>query len=268
MFECVINVSEGTDLDLLDVLRRSCATSCRDLHHDAFHNRSVFTLINSEAELVSDVRQLLTTAFSLLDLSTHHGVHPRLGVVDVVPFVALHEEDQPKAVALRDEMAAWISETFEVPTFLYGTAAPTLPALRKGAFATIAPSFGPPVAHPKWGAVCVGDRPVLLAWNIWLEGVSLSEAKAIAADIRQLGVRALGLPTGDFVQVSCNLTDPRHVGPGRVFDQVAGLLPATGRIHHCELVGLAPAEVLSNEDPQRWSLLGLDRAHTIEGRTA
>ncbi len=105
MFECVINLSEGRDAPLLGELRASAGTSLRDLHADPFHNRSVFTLINSAQELVPDVHALLRRAFATLDLSRHEGVHPRFGVVDVVPFVALEPEDPEEAVELRDRTA-------------------------------------------------------------------------------------------------------------------------------------------------------------------
>ena len=111
--------------------------SLRDLHADAFHNRSVFTLINDPEPLVGDVRALIGAAFKTLDLRAHEGVHPRFGVVDVVPFVALEPDTPSRAIELRDDTAQWISDTFDVPVFLYGPvdgAVRTLPDVRQHAF--------------------------------------------------------------------------------------------------------------------------------------
>ncbi len=269
MFECVINISEGRNLDLLDVLRVAAGASLRDLHADAFHNRSVFTLINDHEPLIRDVRALIGDAIGSLDLRAHEGVHPRFGVVDVVPFVALEPENPSRAVVLRDETARWIGETFDVPVFLYGPvdgATRTLPEVRTRAFGELAPDFGPVAASPTSGAVAVGARPILVAWNLWLSGVSRDETRVIVKSIRRREVRALALRTGEQMQVSCNLIDPLVVGPGRVYDEVAALLPEGGAIDRAELVGLVPRALLDLEARSRWSQLGLSDDQTIERR--
>ena len=107
MLECVLNISEGRNLDLLGELSGPAGQSLRDRHSDLFHNRAVFTLINDAEALTSDVRALISASFHTLDLRTHEGVHPRFGVVDVVPFVALDPESPARAVELRDETARW-----------------------------------------------------------------------------------------------------------------------------------------------------------------
>ncbi len=267
MFECVINLSEGRDAPLLDELRATAGGSLRDLHADAFHNRSVFTLINDASQLARDVRALLGAAFTSLDLTRHEGVHPRFGVVDVVPFVALEPEDPNEAVALRDETAQWIADSFNVPVFLYGPvdgAIRTLPEVRRMAFRTLKPDKGPESAHATLGASAVGVRGLLVAWNLWLSGVTLNEARAIARAIRSLEVRALAFQVGDQVQVSCNLVAPLLVGTSAVFDRVTSLLPARGTVARAELVGLAPRALLAMEDRTRWSQLDLSEQRTIE----
>jgi glutamate formiminotransferase / 5-formyltetrahydrofolate cyclo-ligase len=269
VFECVINISEGRNLALLDELRTSAGASLRDRHADASHHRSVFTLINDPEPLVRDVRALIGAAFEALDLRNHEGVHPRFGVVDVVPYVALDPEMPSRAVDLRDETARWIGETLDVPTFLYGAldgADRSLPEVRKQAFRELWPDFGPQSPSPKLGAVAVGARPILVAWNIWLSGVSRDATRVIAKAIRRTEVRSLALRAGEHMQVSCNLIDPMVVGPGIVYDDVAALLPPSGAIDRCELVGLVPHSLLDAEEPRRWSQLGLSEDQTIESR--
>ncbi|MFZ1063129.1 MAG: hypothetical protein WAN30_06615 [Acidimicrobiales bacterium] len=267
MFECVPNLAEGRNLTVLDDLSASAGASLRDRHHDPAHHRSVFTLINDPEPLERDVRTLVERAFTALSLVEHAGVHPRFGVVDVVPFVALDPDERPRARAMRDRTASWIARTFEVATFLYGPLADgstrTLPDVRRLAFGELAPDFGPGEPSAKHGAVAVGERPVLVAWNIWLARTSLAEARALAREVRNPSVRALGFRVGDEVQVSCNLLDVTACPPSTVYDQVARLAGAS-RISRTELVGLFPRALLEREDPRRWSQLDLSPERTIE----
>ena len=271
MFECVINISEGRDLEVLGRLSRRAGSSLRDRHSDVFHHRSVFTLINDAPDLERDVRGLIDAALADLSLEGHEGVHPRLGVVDVVPFVALDPADFAEAVALRDRTAAWIAAAHHLPVFLYGPvegSERTLPFVRAHAFGDLAPDLGPARPDPRRGAVVVGARDILVAWNLWLTGVSLEEARALAGLVRGPGVRALGLRVGELVQVSCNLFDVKLARPSLVYDLVAEHLPRTGAIERAELVGLIPQSLLRDEDPGRWAQLGLGEAVTIESRLA
>jgi glutamate formiminotransferase len=271
LFECVINVSEGRRLDVLDELSRAAGASLRDHHSDAVHNRSVFTLIHERDALRSDVRNFVGATMENLDLHHHAGVHPRFGVLDVVPFVALDDAQGDKALALRDETASWVAERFHVPVYLYGPlddgSTRTLPEVRREAFRTLMPDFGPDDADPALGASAIGARGVLVAWNIWVRDCALEDARAIAKAIRRLEVRALAFTVGDFVQISCNLIQPNVVGPSVVYDEVQKLLKS-GVIDHAELVGLVPESVLRAEDSSRWAQLGLSEATTIETRLA
>jgi glutamate formiminotransferase len=184
VFECVVNVSEGRHVDVLDELSSSAGASLRDRHSDPFHNRSVFTLVNERRGLERDVRALIRSAFAVLDITRHEGVHPRFGVVDVVPFVALEPAQAAGARVLRDDTAGWIAETFGVPCFLYGEVdgrLRTLPDVRRAAFKGLPPDRGPARPAPRLGAVAVGARPVLVAWNLWLQNVSILQAKQIDA---------------------------------------------------------------------------------------
>jgi glutamate formiminotransferase / 5-formyltetrahydrofolate cyclo-ligase len=271
LFECVLNLSEGQRLTLLDELSEAAGPSLRDRHNDAVHNRSVFTLINEPDALIHDVHALVTLAMHLLDLEPHAGVHPRFGVVDVVPFVALDAARSDEAKVLRDESAAWIATTFTVPVFLYGPlndgTTRTLPEIRRGAFRALSPDLGPDEPNIHLGASAVGARSVLVAWNICLRDTSLAEAKEITTQVRGPGVRALAFEVGDVVQVSCNLIDPYNVGPSLVYDNVERLLKS-GTIERCELVGLAPEAVVRATDSARWEQLGLSLEATIEARLA
>jgi glutamate formiminotransferase len=271
LFECVVNISEGWRLDILDQLSQVAGTSLRDRHTDAAHARSVFTLIHDHDELLSDVHALITKALALIDLRGQWGVHPRLGVVDVVPYVALEDWRADEALGLRNETAAWIGRDLDVPVFLYGPlrdgSIRTLPEVRKHAFGALAPDFGPPQASAESGACAVGARGPLVAWNIWGSGITLEEGKRVAKALRTREVRTLAFPIKEFVQISCNLIEPFSVGPAQVYDQVVPLL-GEGQIDHCELVGLIPEEVVTAIDRARWEQLGLSLESTIEARLA
>jgi glutamate formiminotransferase len=271
LFECVLNVSEGRHQEAIDALSLAAGLSLRDQHSDRAHNRSVFTLIDDPDELRRNTHAFIVATMKRLDLRDHEGVHPRFGVLDVVPFVALDRRQALEAEILRDETAMFVANTFEVPVFLYGKLADgsfrTLPDVRRRAFATLTPDYGPREPDVRRGASAIGARPILVAWNLWLRGISLGEGNDIVKAIRSKEVRALAFQIGDFVQVSCNLIDPWEVGPSRVYDQVASLLRG-GTIDHAELVGLLPREVLEREDSKRWEQLGLSEHQTIESRLA
>jgi glutamate formiminotransferase/glutamate formiminotransferase/formiminotetrahydrofolate cyclodeaminase len=272
VFECVVNISEGRDTDVLRQLARASGASLRDVHADEYHHRSVFTLINEPGDLQYDVRSLIGAAFERLDLTTHDGVHPRFGVVDVVPFVALEPEGSPEALAMREELAQWIASSYNVPVFFYGQlddgTIRSLPDVRRGAFTSITPDAGPSSPSRRLGSVALGVRPILVAWNIWLQNVTLQDARRIASAVRQGAVRSLAFSLGEFVQVSCNIIDANAATLSSVYDQVLGILPRGGRVDHCELVGLLPASMLESEDPSRWGELGIARELTIEARLA
>jgi glutamate formiminotransferase len=282
--ECVLNVSEGRDETVLARLRRAGGAEVLDLHRDADHHRSVLTL-GGETEVVEAAARAVTAAAAeLLDLGPHRGAHPRFGVVDVVPFVPLGPPDDARerataveppsmagAVAARDRFARWAGEVLEVPCFVYGPlpdgSVRTLPEIRRSAFVGLAPDAGPSLPHPRLGAVAVGARRLLVAYNLWVAGVGVDRAKAVAAAIRSPDVRALGLALGHSLQVSCNLVRPERVGPAQLYDEVAARIAAEGgRVERAELVGLVPMSVLEATPEERWAQLDLGPASTIERR--
>jgi len=268
--ECVVNVSEGRDDRMLAELASECGPFLLDLHKDADHHRSVFTIAGGAEEVQLSVRALASAVVERVDVSLHGGAHPRIGALDVVPFVSLvagAEEsdliDGPDAPAIesRDRFAKWAGATLGLPCFLYGPER-TLPVLRRTAWKGLLPDFGPVAPHPSAGAVAVGARRVLVAYNLWLAVPDADAGRRVAAALRGPHVRTLALQLGDSVQVSCNLIDPWIAGPGAVFDAVASQV-AVGR---AELVGLLPRGVLLGEPRHRWKELDLDPSRTIEAR--
>lgn len=267
MLECVVNVSEGKDLNTLNALVAAITTATPgtflDLHSDPDHHRSVFTMLGEHAP-----RALTTAALSRLDMNTHSGVHPRIGVVDVVPFVPLDDATIHDAVRARNDFATWAAEEFNIPVFLYGPER-SLPDVRRHAWKDLMPDVGPRQAHHSAGAMCVGARELLVAWNVWLSGISLSATREIAADVRTQDIRTLGLQVGNHTQVSVNLVNPLTTGPDIAYDAIADRARRVGaHIVRSELVGLAPAAMVRSIDPQRWADLDLDEERTIESRRA
>ena len=251
-----MNLSEGRDREVLGELAAVAGPDLLDVHADRHHHRAVFTLVGTEAP-----RAVTRLAVEALDLRGHDGVHPRFGVVDVVPFVALAGSTFADALAARDAYAQWAAETMGLPCFTYGPER-TLPELRRGAFTTLLPDFGASVAHPTAGAVAAGARPPLIAYNLWLAEPDLALARSIARTVRGPNVRALGLQVGQSVQVSMNLIAPDLLGPADAYDLVARL----AAIDRAELVGLLPAAVLDRIEPPRWAQLDVATDRTIEWR--
>ncbi len=259
MLECVINISEGRSEDTLRQLASSAAAALLDVHTDADHHRSVFTLAGPDVERAA--RSLARQAIGSIHLDNHVGQHPRIGVVDVVPFVPLDGSTLQDAEAARDRFAEWLAKSLEVPAFLYGHNR-SLPEVRAGAFVSLQPDMGPLLPHPSAGACAVGAREVLVAYNLWLDDVTLGETKRLAKELRRPGLRALALSMNGSPQLSCNLTAPFSLGPGAVYDLVA----ERAAIKTAELVGLMPGAVLAKEPVERWQQLDIGPDRTIEAR--
>jgi len=277
--ECVVNVSEGRDDRVLARLCDAAAAVLLDLHRDPDHNRSVLTLAGRPHVVADAARGLARTAVELIDLRRHEGVHPRVGALDVVPFVPyalgdLPPRDLTTAAELRDKFADWLAAELDVPSFLYGPlpsgGTRSLPDLRRLAFAPpqeggLEPDAGPPAPHPTAGATAVGARPVLVAYNVWVS--SLETARAVTPRVRSEHVRALALAVDGRAQVSCNLVDPAFFGPARLYDAVAAVVDEVGgEIEGAELVGLIPSAILAKVSPGRYTELGLSPETTIESR--
>jgi len=212
-------------------------------------------------------RRVATVAIERIDLATHDGVHPRLGAVDVVPFVPLDGSTLDDALRARDHLMTWLADEHQVPSFLYGPER-SLPEVRRRAFRDLLPDRGPPRPHPTAGATCAGARPVLVAFNVWVDDLDVPEARRVASAIRRPALRTLGLAVGDRVQVSMNLVAPDELGPDAAYDLVVDQLGGRGSGVRAELVGLVPRRVLDAVDPARWEQLDLGPDRTIEARLA
>lgn len=272
LLECVVNVSEGQDERVLSELQAQCGAALLDVHRDPHHNRSVFTLAGASQLVEAATRDLSRAVVRLLDLDRHTGAHPRIGVLDVVPWVALEgwpvRDASPgpgrdRAREARDSFARWAAGQLDLPVFLYGPER-SLPELRRGAWRSLRPDLGPATAHTTAGAVAVGCRPLMVAYNLWLADDDMPHARAVAASIRSPQVRALAFSLGGRAQVSCNLVAPLAFGPAGIWDQVAHVVP----VARAELVGLVPAAVLEAVPRERWAQLGLSPGCTIEERLA
>jgi glutamate formiminotransferase / 5-formyltetrahydrofolate cyclo-ligase len=286
VLECVVNVSEGRDRGALAAIARSTGAALLDVHCDADHHRSVFTLGGDDEAVEAATRSLAAAVVAKLDISHHSGAHPRIGALDVVPFVALDGVPTPKAtseeapgdafrpdgawltdgslqrsVEARDRFATWAADTLKLPCFCYGPEQ-SLPDVRRGAWRDLFPDRGPDVPHPTAGAAAVGARRVLVAYNLWLAKPDIGAARRIAAEIRRPDLRTLGLAVGSEIQVSCNLVAPWTVGPAAVYDAVA----ARAEVARAELVGLVPRSIVDAVPRSRWEQLDLDLDTTIEAR--
>jgi glutamate formiminotransferase len=278
--ECVINISEGRDPAVIDELAAAGGDQLLDVHSDAVHHRSVLTLAGDLTDVEAAARRVATAAVSTIDLTAHHGVHPRLGTVDVVPFVPLvdaHGIITPweAVVAARDAYAAWSGDTLGVPCFVYGPER-SLPDVRRGAFTSLATDTGPPAPHPTAGATAVGARDVLIAYNVWIEALPdrgdhgddvVAVARRLAGQLRRPGLRTLGLAVDGAAQVSCNVVDTDLVTLTDIYDAVEAGAGAEGYTSlRGELVGLLPQSALSAVPESRWAALGLAAEDSIEFR--
>ena len=271
--ESVVNLSEGRSPEFLKQLTEASASCLLDLHSDRDHHRSVATLAGTDEDLLASLLALCELAAESLSLEDHDGVHPRLGVIDVVPFIVLGDRPPSDAVKLRDHFAEFVAARFAIPVFLYGALARggerSLPELRKRAFVDLAPDFGPPEPHQRAGAICAGARDVLVAWNLMLEGIDLAQAKAIASAIRGPAIRALAFELPEGIQISLNLIDPLRLGPAEAYDLIVkAAAERGGGPGAAELVGLVPEAVLLGCPETRWAQVDLGPDRTIEARFA
>ena len=273
MLECIPNVSEGRRPEIVEALadevRSVGGVRLLDRSSDWSHHRSVFTFVGEAPAVERALLRLFARAVSLVDLRTHRGVHPRVGAVDVVPFVPLTGSSMADAVAAARLVGAAMAADYGVPVYLYEEAAirperRRLEAIRKGGFEALAqkmttpewaPDFGPLVPHPTAGASVVGARRSLIAFNVTLATDQLEVARQIARAVRTSSgglpaVKAMGVALEDrgVVQVSMNLTDHTQTSMVDAFDAVRREAARRGvSVLESELVGLAPAAALDAE---------------------
>jgi glutamate formiminotransferase / 5-formyltetrahydrofolate cyclo-ligase len=253
----VPNISEGRDRAVIEAIAPAFGLPVLNIHSDPDHHRTVFTVAGAPGELAPAVTAAAHMATATIDISAHDGLHPRIGALDVAPIVFLSDADRGPACAEALVLADRLGEELGLPVFLYGILADgrTRAELRRGgptalreriARGELRADFGPPQLHPTAGAVLVGARPPLVAFNVELAPpATVDDAKRIAALIREggseglPGVRAIGLwlEHRGVAQVSTNLEDHRAVPLRSLVDGIA----KHAQPLECELVGLAPA---------------------------
>jgi glutamate formiminotransferase len=292
LIECVPNISEGRRTEVIaaiaDAIGGIAGVTLLDHSSDASHNRSVFTLVGDAAGLERAVLSIYEHAVSAIDLRAHRGEHPRLGAVDVVPFIPIEGASMADCVALARKVGAAVSDRFGVPVYLYEEAASTparrnLEDIRRGEFegldakmaaAEWAPDFGQPAPHPTAGASVVGARMPLIAYNINLATDRLEVAKKIAAAVRYSSggfrhVKAMGVKLEDrgIVQVSMNLTNFEKTPMHRVFETVRREAARYGvAVLESEIVGLVPAAALDDVAAHYLQLAGFSREQVLENK--
>jgi glutamate formiminotransferase len=284
----VPNVSEGRDREVLerlaDSIRRVSGVTLADVHADPDHHRSVFTILGAPDAVGRAALGLAAAVFAHVDMRRHQGVHPRIGALDVVPFVPLRGLEMDEAVTRARAFGEALGWTHGVPVFFYGAASAAHRSLRsvragdyEGLPARLAepggrPDAGPPRFDPARGATAVGARDVLVAYNVWLRSADLEAARAIARAVRESSgglprLQAMGVPLRHhgLVQVSMNLLDYRVTSLARAFDAVRAEADARGlAIERGELVGLAPRAALEGRPPEGVGLGGMRAEQYLE----
>jgi glutamate formiminotransferase len=282
--ESVPNFSEGRDRVTIDAIAEALAAHARllDVHSDADHNRSVFTLVGSEDELADALTAAVAVAKDRIDLRSHEGAHPRIGAADVVPIVPVHPDDLARARAAAPAIGERIARELELPVFLYAPPDRGPAFYRRGGPAglqarldagELTPDFGPRVLHPTAGGVILGARRPLVAFNVNLRG-ELAVARAVAGLVREKGggfpgVRALGLelPRAGLVQVSMNVEDWEAAALHAIVERIAVEAEARGaEVVGSELVGLMPGGAAAAAAGAILMIDGFDASRVLELR--
>lgn len=292
VLEAVPNVSEGRDLGLIRELVDTIDAhdvEVLDWSADRDHHRAVITFIGPPQAV--EIACLTVARFTrdAIDLRLHRGAHPRVGALDVLPLVPLQDVSMLDAVASAVRIGKGISE-LGVPVYHYGQASTPpgrdLAGLRRGGFEALSVAWpsdrrpdrsaGLHAAHPTAGVTCVGARPVLLAWNVFAEGITLEAARDIAARIRErgggfAGLRALGLwlEGSGRIQVSMNLEDPLNTSPLAVFDRIdAEVSRIGGDVVETEVIGMVPDTLVLPDSVGRLKLPDPGPARILSQRVA
>jgi glutamate formiminotransferase / 5-formyltetrahydrofolate cyclo-ligase len=292
IIESVPNISEGIRTDVVariaDALRAVSGVRVLDVQSDATHNRSVLTLAGDAAGLRQAIPTLVSMTMEAVDLRTHRGEHPRLGAVDVVPFIPIEGATMADCVALARDIGKDVADRLGVPVYLYEEAAQrpdrrNLEDIRRGEFEGLgekmakpgwAPDFGPSQPHPSAGATVIGARMPLIAYNVNLATNRLDVAKKIATAVRMSSgglrfVKAMGLPLEDrgVVQVSMNLTNYEKTPIFRVFDLVRREAARYGvNVLESEIVGLIPQAALMQAAEYYLQLEGFSGKQVLENK--
>ena len=292
IIECVPNFSEGRDLEkiekIVDSFRGKQGVKLLDYSNDQDHNRCVVTVVGEREPLKAAVIEAIGKAVELIDLTKHEGQHPRMGAVDVVPFIPIRNASMEDCIALSKEVGEEVAKLYNLPVFLYEKSASAphrenLAAIRKGEFEGMEekihepqwhPDFGPEQRHPTAGTVAVGARMPLVAFNINLNTDRLDIATAIGKRIRHMNggfrfVKAMGVELSDrgIVQVSINMTDYTRTALYRVFETVKFEAARWGvTIAGSENIGLVPMAALIDTAEYYLGIEDFSMAQVLESR--
>jgi glutamate formiminotransferase len=291
LVECVPNFSDGRRPEVIAEIVAAIAAvdgvHVLDRQSDATHNRCVITFVGPGEAAAQAAFAAIAAAARLIDLTQHEGAHPRFGAADVVPFVPVKEGDMPLCIDLARALAARVGAELGIPAYLYEDAARRpahrdLAEVRRGEFEGLrqailtdperAPDEGPRRVHPTAGAVAIGARPPLIAYNVNLDSDDVELAREIAVAIRERDggfpkVKAMGLALDDCVQVSMNLVDYRVTSLRTVYQEVARRAAARGvAVRESEVVGLLPQAALVDVARRALSASGFTQQQVLEAR--
>lgn len=292
IIECVPNFSEGRDLEkiekIVESFRGKEGVKLLDYSNDQDHNRCVVTVVGEREPLKAAVIEAIGKAVELIDLTKHEGQHPRMGAVDVVPFIPIRNSTMEDCIALSKEVGEEVAKLYNLPVFLYEKSASAphrenLAAIRKGEFEGMEekihepqwhPDFGPEQRHPTAGTVAIGARMPLVAFNINLNTNRLDIATAIGKRIRHMNggfrfVKAMGVDLADrgIVQVSINMTDYTRTALYRVFETVKFEAARWGvTIAGSEIIGLVPMAALIDTAEYYLGIEDFSMAQVLESR--
>ena len=291
--ECVPNFSEGRRPDVVEAIAAAIgfvpAVRVLDWEMDADHNRCVITFVGDRHGVAEAAFRGAEKAVELIDMTLHKGEHPRVGALDVLPFVPVAGVTMEDCVALARQVGKRIADELRVPVYLYEAAATrpdrrALPDVRRGEYEGLKveietnpdrkPDFGPSKIHPTAGACIVGARPVLIAWNVNLRTTDVGVARRIAKAIRESdgglpAVRAKGFELADrgLVQVSMNMVDYRKTSLAQAFEAIRALAATEDvEIEESEIIGLVPLDALVDGATQYFKLARFHREQILETR--
>ena len=291
LIECVPNFSEGRRPEVIDEIVAAIAgapgVTLMDRQSDGHHNRSVITFVGEAEAAGEGAFRGIAVAARLIDLTSHEGAHPRFGATDVVPFVPVRADDMAVCIEIAHRLGARVGAELAIPVYFYEDAARrperrNLADVRRGEFEGLreaigrdpqrAPDEGPAAVHPQAGAVAIGARQALIAYNVNLDSRDLELARRIAHEIRERDgglpcVKAMGLELDDGVQVSMNLTDYRRTSVLTAFEAVRSRAQAAGAsVRESEVVGLLPQDAVTAVAREVLAAPQLTRAQVLEAR--
>ncbi len=270
LLECVPNFSEGRNKKVIDKIfstaKKVKGVKVFELEYDKSHNRCLFTIVGSPQDVLESILESIKVATKLIDMNKHKGEHPRIGATDVVPFIPISGVSMKECVSLSKKLGVRVAKELKIPVYLYEDSATrkervNLADVRKGEYEGLKkeikinpdrkPDFGPSILHPTAGAVVIGARKYLVAFNVNLDTKDISIGKKIAKKIRErdgglVGVKALGFNVGGFAQVSMNLVDFEKTNFDEAFREIEKWAKMFNvKIKSSEIYGMIPLESIT-----------------------